>query len=803
MSSNENDMVIADEDAPVDTRALGLEDDDEVDPDAAADAAAELGKIDESLLINPCDKTVQQLNDDDMQMLRAVDMLFQNDYKAAAEFLEPKSDKDSLYMTGLGVLGLMKAMSTFKPEDITAATKQLQRAAAMAAIQQKLATPKSTSYRLTRWITGSAKFIAQTTGIQELPMLNYGQLRSTITKAEAGLLVSLMLLFQESVLSFVRASWNLRQSQKCFNHAWHTYQKLFKEDPNSVAANIDKHTMGGIQFGIGALNVVLSILPQKVLRVISVFGLSADRESGFDLLDKAIQSNGVRAPVAEMFVSAFHSITSSFAPTILGPSVVPPAIRYLQQGLNRYPNSAFHLMLMGRTCRTARDLQLANEFLVKSRASQDEWKELQLLCDYELAMNGLMQLNWQYSATLFTTLKTASYWSNAFFSFAEASCLAMLESDQASTAPAATTPEKDTFTAEAADDVKVAKPKATTPEQPSRAVFLSAPGWVKRKYGGKTISVEQYVIRKVKLFERTNFRHTLLPGLELIYLWNGYTSMSKPHLEQAKLLVERTMAQYQHEIDQYRSSAAGSQHLHSKPKKKRASKLNLHHKKKGTNNEASGNSKPPSRSQSQSSNLTHSSSSSSLSQTNRPASDDAGVDDEGNDSEVNLDFSLDEQAQVEEADVFEDRLGVLKLIHAAIDKELGNLDAAVAELDWILERDKQFHEESWVPAFACYQMGVTTFSRLVRAAATSEESKNKTATQQELDNEVALELMKETKSWFVRARDKYSEYNFEFRLALRIHLALLQLSRWIDEEVVPDLTQPDAKVLINLYKTQA
>jgi hypothetical protein len=46
--------------------------------------------------------------------------------------------------------------------------------------------------------------------------------------------------------------------------------------------------------------MALTILPAKVLRVISFFGYKCDKEMGLKLLDQAVSIKGIRSPIAAL-----------------------------------------------------------------------------------------------------------------------------------------------------------------------------------------------------------------------------------------------------------------------------------------------------------------------------------------------------------------------------------------------------------------------------------------------------------------------------------------------------------------------
>lgn len=135
-------------------------------------------------------------------------------------------------------------------------------------------------------------------------------------------------------------------------------------DPAPHSA-FDKHTLGGVQFAyifynfliiyhfnvflfrFGCINVVLASLPPRVLKMVSFFGFSCDRDLGFDLLKKCLQGTlmifisknkiinfliskggGIRAPLASLFLLSFYVHLPSFVPILMPKCIQTLNIRY-------------------------------------------------------------------------------------------------------------------------------------------------------------------------------------------------------------------------------------------------------------------------------------------------------------------------------------------------------------------------------------------------------------------------------------------------------------------------------------------
>ena len=165
--------------------------------------------------------------------------------------------------------------------------------------------------------------------------------------------------------------------------------------------------------------------------------------------------------------------------------------------MKQFPGSDFFTFFAGRNLRLKRDLDASTEAFISVNHNLKEGfgVELRRLCDYELGMNYAMTLQWEKSAQCFDTLAKENYWSPAFFRYFQAACLEMQGK-----------------------------------KKEAMALYIEVPSLSVRKFGGRTILVEQYVARKVKNYMATNFENTLLPGLEILLIWNSFACMKEEDL---------------------------------------------------------------------------------------------------------------------------------------------------------------------------------------------------------------------------------------------------------------------------------
>jgi len=286
-----------------------------------------------------------------------------------------------------------------------------------------------------------------------------------------------------------------------------------------------------------------------------------------------------------------------------------------------------------------------------------------------LGLSHLWKLEWQTALEYFEKLALENYWSKAFYVFQWGVCSYMVGD----------------------------KEKAIE-------LFKTVPSFVVRKYGGRTISVEQYVVRKAKMFENLNYELGTLPGMEMIYLWNGFSCMNNETLLKCLDFVSESLNQLESDKKEKEAKIAAD----AVDKKKEKAKGG-----------GSASNSPSLFKKKSSSNLTSSFGSSSK--------DGIGHD-----------------------NYYVDQKAMLLLIKCSILQNLGKekFDAAFDALTFVFENEALIVEDTFIPPFAYYELGVLHY----------------------LDDNVP-----DAKDAFAKAKD-YKKFNFEFRLLLRLHLSGLEIS---------------------------
>ncbi|ORX46784.1 hypothetical protein DM01DRAFT_1148064 [Hesseltinella vesiculosa] len=253
-----------------------------------------------------------------------------------------------------------------------------------------------------------------------------GIMRAHVIKAECSLQMAILQLLQESIVNYVKFGLNLRRAYNSYNIVWQEYKKMGSE----FKKHMDKHTVSGVQFGIGSVHLVLSVLPAKALKAMSVLGWKPDRKLGFELLQQSSSSKRIRSSMATMMLLAYFTAATSFAPHLYSDVYIKQAMDTLLEAQKHYPNSALYLYFAGRVARLANDLALSTRsFLYAADISKNEWAEVAMVnaCRYEIAMNHMLTANWEQAADAFNVLCDQNYWSPPFCRYLQGCCYEMLD----------------------------------------------------------------------------------------------------------------------------------------------------------------------------------------------------------------------------------------------------------------------------------------------------------------------------------------------------------------------------------------
>ncbi|KAI9309519.1 hypothetical protein BJ944DRAFT_154177 [Cunninghamella echinulata] len=464
-------------------------------------------------LIPPNDLNPRQQEEADQPVREGMRYLFDNRFARAKAIFQLNSSSDPLYSLGLGVMAFMKAIMSHGDRDIQLATQTLNTTFMIAQAQID-----NTKKRKSKPMSSFAKYFSENITVKNDPtFIANGILRAHVIKAEASLLMGILQLLHESIVNYIKCCVYLRRAYKNYNIVWKEYKKMGQE----YTKYMDCDTVSGIQFGIGAVQLILSSMPTKLSQINSILGWDYNKGLGLSLLKLCIQCRGIRSSLSSIILLSYYTILTSFTPQLYTEEYLEPAIECLTGAQKQHPKSCIFLFFAAKLARIANNLTLSSQsFHFAAESSRGEWGELAIkqLADYEIAFNDTLQLNWEDALTNFSYLHQQGYWSIAFSKYMMGACYEMMGKRTESILAFAEIPQLIQRTI-ATNHVSSGNP--TTPH----------------------LYVDCYIQKKVDRFQQGGYQYMdlYLPALEMLLLCNLYEWMDKLSLEHCLTIVQYTL----------------------------------------------------------------------------------------------------------------------------------------------------------------------------------------------------------------------------------------------------------------------
>eukprot|EP01138_Halocafeteria_seosinensis_P001792 gb/GECG01001835.1/.p1 GENE.gb/GECG01001835.1/~~gb/GECG01001835.1/.p1 ORF type:complete len:595 (+),score=67.51 gb/GECG01001835.1/:1-1785(+) len=452
--------------------------------------------------------------------------------------------------TSVSLLAFVKALMTMENEDVDAATVLAD---------------------------ACAQYCANDSPVSKKPNDDPQKIIFDTAHAEAKLAGSVLLFLQPSLTHALQGGWALR---KCYNQFFDcleraqikeslirecgsvpissdTLQQFYSQweagestDRVAVFPNLlppqshaeIKKTMpvsvaSSILFGMGGFQLVLSLLPPTVKKVISFFGFQGSRGYGISCLRTSFLSGGLHAPLALCVLVTYYIGTSLWLRDP-SPEMMEEARLLLELALHIYPSSVLLHWLQARWYRVYRnplsgyralsrvatlqhmplDQRLeVNDVPVTQNPTDDDsigWRGMKSICLYELGWascllveQGRQNQRFSEAAHYFHRLRLLSMWSISLYAYLAGSCfLAAVEIRNATA-----------LLKEVESNVQQTSGRVPPIEQLARRRARRILHSIESKHLGD----------QVELYGADGMLHTanftcFSPALELIYLWNVF-----------------------------------------------------------------------------------------------------------------------------------------------------------------------------------------------------------------------------------------------------------------------------------------
>ncbi|KAH8831470.1 hypothetical protein DL96DRAFT_1587977 [Flagelloscypha sp. PMI_526] len=462
----------------------------------------------------------------------AMDEFLANKMVESEEYLAIGNGGDRLYFTtGIGLIQTVKALLSYADEDLLAALGHTKHANAIASHHRKRAG--NVVSRLSGYISGSSHGTKWYTGMTKVEL--HGELTYAESLFEKALLG---IVYSGDWIAFIKEALNMRTCVGIYRGLYSFLQLRDSEHSGKTAAehdpDIDPHLRSGVYLGAGLLNVILSMLPRRLLGLMEIFGYGGDRKLGLDILMSAggwtkdneepgigTDKEGVRRPLCDLGMLIFHLVLSTFTFECVDIDFAEKLVRW---NIRRWPDGIFPLLASGRLALTRSQPVKAIQYYEKALNSQKQYRNLWHMCWWELAIAHLCLWQVEESLGRWKSLMGEATWSRTVYTYGYACCLLQL----------ATTP--------GLSREELSKEKKLAMIKEAKELMEKVPN-LRQKIAGKSIPLEKFVARRARKYLQQG--HLVLPALELSCLFLGLARAPLDVMEKTLLpLVQAELAPF-------------------------------------------------------------------------------------------------------------------------------------------------------------------------------------------------------------------------------------------------------------------
>lgn len=405
----------------------------------------------------------------------AIHYFLNNKFDDARNLLKPWAHCSMYHSVGNSVFAFLEAILTFEQHQIVNAAEELKTCLEVCNHQRRKNTVKESIGK-------------------KFKKINYDhytdlEAHAELCSAEA-MLIKAMLTFieDETLTSLIKGGIKIRG---CFNSYKECANILAQR--NWTSKNSQMHFESGVRMGMGTFNLMISLLPACVIKVLEFIGFSGNKKNGIDDLVTGYNLPGLRQVLCALTLLGYHLIVCYVLSHQEGDLKFCDEV--LNKQLAQYPEGVWFLFFKGRLEFMKGNLNEAQYWYKKSWKSQNVWPQFHHLNFWELLWVNCLKLDWRESSLYATYLVEKSKWSKTIYSYQKAAVLLMI------------------------DDL------SPTDQTTINNLMREAPQY-KQRIAGKSLPMEKFICKKAQRYFNQN-QTLVMPAIELMYVWNTFKVMGK------------------------------------------------------------------------------------------------------------------------------------------------------------------------------------------------------------------------------------------------------------------------------------
>ncbi|KAF9560527.1 hypothetical protein EC968_006130 [Mortierella alpina] len=423
--------------------------------------------------------------------------------------------KSMYFDLGKGIIQGMRALATFEPDEIAMGMRLFEKTIKTADKQRKGSMVGLGS------VKAMGSFVAGSVGAGVFKSMNRVQRHAELVFAEATLLrAGLSVFYHMDLWMVLEEAINLRSAFAIFQGLksfLDSVESELRSGKNIDHYQIDEHIVSGVTLSYSLYNIVISFMPDIIIKMLQFMGFPSDRDWGMAMFAacgdwdpsaaddspeehkerlSSSANEGVRRQFCDMVPIAYHIVVSSFIPMKHVDFAYAKRINDYNLGL--YPDSPFFIYFKGRHLQVSSKLDEAVAAYKSIKPVEPRWYNFTHLLVFEELMCAMMQADYDTACEKSRQLLKESRWTKCCYRYLTA--ITGLERGKES-------------------------------EKKKINALMAKVEDGMQQIAGVNLFFETFCARKAKRYAKEG--HLLLPGFDFMMLWNSFDMMPPKSLKRA------------------------------------------------------------------------------------------------------------------------------------------------------------------------------------------------------------------------------------------------------------------------------
>uniref|UniRef100_A0A0K0FH83 TPR_REGION domain-containing protein n=1 Tax=Strongyloides venezuelensis TaxID=75913 RepID=A0A0K0FH83_STRVS len=396
-----------------------------------------------------------------------------NKFELAEMKLVKFSDKTVYHSMGLSSILFIKAMMTCTRKDLDVALESCKKTLL---VIEKFRSSNG-SFNLLSWVSNKQRSLSDE------------EIHAELCYAEILMLKGVLTFFvDESLTSFIKGAFKINSCHTIFRNCYKIINTEGWKDRDQM---IREQFEAGARAGIGMFNLIISIMPPKICKLLEFCGFYGNKAFGMgELLKASEMTKTLRQPLVCLYLLSWHLIGTFVLEN--GNTDIDLCEKLLNPLIQDYPDGAIVLFLKGRYYLIRGDIDNAIHFYNRSIKVQNNFKQFHHICYWELLFAFAYLRQWSRAAHNTKILMDESKWSKCVYTYLMA--------------------------------ILINAEKSVTKKDDTVNILLKKVPKLRLRIAGKSIPVEKFCEKKATRYLRTG--SLLLAHYEFLYFWHAFNILS-------------------------------------------------------------------------------------------------------------------------------------------------------------------------------------------------------------------------------------------------------------------------------------